>query len=150
MANRLGTANHAVAAGPDGYRLPAGTYPKLLREQCELRAQIEYVHNNPRCSALLDDWRAVAIECAQAEKLAALEAAETFAELLAAGGPIEVYAWQVRGRAMPGMPGRLISSGRVCVYPDDVSRSRRGITVEPKRRNHAAAEDGPAPGLSQP
>ena len=40
MANRLGTANHAAAGGPDGYRLPAGTYVKLLREQCELRAQI--------------------------------------------------------------------------------------------------------------
>ncbi len=131
MANRLGTANHAAAGGPDGYKLPAGTYVKLLREQCELRAQIEYVHNNPRCSPLLDDWRAAAIECEQAEKLAAIEAAETFAELLAAGGPIEVYAWQVRGRPMPGMPGWLISSGRVRVYPDDVCRSRRGSRLTP-------------------
>lgn len=96
-----------------------------------MRAQIEYVHNNPRCNVLVDDWRAALVEREEAEKLAAIEAAETFAELLAAGGPIEVYAWQVRGRPMHGMPGWLISSGRVRVYPDDVCRFRRGITVEP-------------------
>jgi hypothetical protein len=111
------------AAG--GYRLPAGTYTKLLRKQCE----IKYVHSNPRCNVLVDDWRAALVECDKARELAAVKAAEMYAELLTAGGPVAVPAWQARCRSMPGMPAWLktasIHGGAVdvWVYPDD--------TVEP-------------------
>jgi hypothetical protein len=44
--------NDAVGAA-GGYRLPAGTYAKLLRDQCEMRCEIEYVHSNPRCNVLV-------------------------------------------------------------------------------------------------
>ena len=125
MANRRGTADRAAAVGRDGYRLPAGSYVRLLREQCEMDAKIKYIVNNPRCSALLDDWRAAAVEREQAAKLAAIEAAEQFTELLAAGEPIEAYAWQAHhGRPVPGMPAWLVTAvwhgGRVRVCLDDV------------------------------
>jgi hypothetical protein len=115
------------AAG--GYRLPAGTYARLLREQCEMRCEIEYVYSNPRCDVLVDDWRAALVEREQAEELAAVKAAEMFTDLLAAGGPVTVPAWQARGRPMPGMPAWLTTAAihggavNVWVYPDD--------TVEP-------------------
>jgi hypothetical protein len=75
------------AAG--GYRLPAGTYAQQLRERCEMRCEIEYVHSNPRCNVLVDDWRAALVELEQAEELAAVKAAEIFAELVT-GEPVVV------------------------------------------------------------
>ncbi|OBH31692.1 hypothetical protein A9X03_07130 [Mycobacterium sp. E1715] len=114
------------AAG--GYRLPAGTYAKLLRQKCQMRCEIEYVHSNPRCNVLVDDCRAALVEYEQAEELAAVRAGEMFAELLAAGEPVVVAQWQARqGRPMPGMPAWLTMSARgggvseVRVYPDDVA-----------------------------
>ncbi len=147
MANKIGTADRAANGGRDGYRLPPGTYVKLLRQQCEQRARREHVHNNPRCSALLDDWRAAAIEREQAGKLAAIEAAETFAELLAAGEPVTAYAWQVhRGGATPGMPAWLITAvrhgGRARVRPDDVCEpggGRNGAGFAPAAPRHRPA-----------
>jgi hypothetical protein len=117
---------HAVGA-TGGYRLPTGTYAKLLREQCEMRCQIKYVDNNPRCDVLVDDWRATMVEREQAEELAAAEAAEMFAELLAAGEPVAVPACKVRGRPLPGMPTWLTTApihggaNIVQVYPDDTA-----------------------------
>lgn len=116
------------AAGNAGrYRLPTGAYAKLLRKKCELRCEIEYVHSNPRCDVLVDDWRAALAECEQAEKVAAVKTAEMFAELLAAGRPITVPAWQVRGRPTPGMPAWLTTAAidgganNVRLYPDDTA-----------------------------
>jgi hypothetical protein len=121
------------AAGNAGrYRLPTGTYAKLLRKKCEMRCEIEHVHSNPRCSVLVDDWQAAMVECERAEELAAVKAAEMFADLLAAGEPVVVAQWQARqGRPMPGMPAWLTMSARgggasqVRVYPDDVAEPVR-------------------------
>lgn len=108
-----------------GYRLPAGTYAKLLRQQCEVRCQIEYVDSNPRCDVLVDDWEAALVECERAEELAAVKATEMFAQRQAAGEPIAVPVSQARGRPVPGMPlwltAAAINGGavNVWVYPDD-------------------------------
>lgn len=113
------------AAG--GYRLPAGTYAKLLREKCEMRCRIDYVDSDPRCNVLVDDWQAALLECEHAEELAAARAAEMFAELLAAGGPVAVPVWQVRGRPTPGTPAWLTTAAihggavNVWVHPDDTA-----------------------------
>jgi len=47
---------------------------------------------NPRCNVLVDDWQAALVECEQSEELGAVEAAEMFAEMLAARGPVTVPA----------------------------------------------------------
>jgi hypothetical protein len=139
------------AVGAAGvYRLPAGTYARLLRKQCEMRAQIEYV--DPY-SALADDWRAALVESEKAEKLAAAAAEQWFAELLAAAEPIVVAQWEVRGRPVPGMPAWLsasalhVGASQVRVYPDDVCEpaafrgERNGVGFEqvpvPPRHRYA-------------
>jgi hypothetical protein len=149
-------ADRSDGAGHAGtYQLPAGSYRRLLLRKCEQRAKIKHIVNNPAASVLVDDWQAAAIRREQAKRLAADEAAETFAELL--GEPIVVAQWEARhGRSMPGMPTWLTSShggaSQIRVDPDDVCEpavyrgERNGagfeqIRVEPRHRVTSVRRD---------
>ena len=146
-------ADRGGQAATGVYQLPVGRYAALLRRRCEMRAEIEYIHNNPRCDVLVDDWRPALAERAKAEKLAAAAAEEWFAELLAAGEPIVVPHF---GSNAPGAPDwlRLSSwsggASSIRVYPDDVcepavfrgERSPNGVGFEqvpvaPRHQHHA-------------
>ncbi|MGO9153088.1 hypothetical protein [Mycobacterium sp.] len=134
-----------------GYQLPPGSYAKLLRKQCESRAELEHIVHNPRCDVLVDDWRPALVELEKARKLAAAAAAEMFEQLLAAGEPIVVPGF---GVAAPGAPDwlRLSSwsggASSIRVYPDDVCEpaafrgERNGVGFEqvpvaPRHQHHA-------------
>ena len=107
MAQRIG------ASRSSGCQLPPGSYAKFLRTACTQRCRPD-----PR---LLDEPDFDKLKAA-----GAVRAAEMFAERLAAGEPVAVPAWQVRGRPMPGMPAWLVTAAihggavNVWVYPDEV------------------------------
>lgn len=107
MAQRIRTGRSS------GYQLAPGTYAKLLRSECEQRCAPD-----PR---LLEE-----ADFAELKAAGAVRAAEMFAERLAAGEPVAVPAWQVRGRPIPGMPAWLMTAAihggavNVWVYHDEV------------------------------
>ncbi len=96
--------------GSAGYRLPVGSYAKLLRSECGRRCAPD-----PR---LLGEPDFEELKAAGSVRAAAL-----FDELLAAGEPIVVASWQVPARGAPewlSTPAVYGGASLVRVYVDDV------------------------------
>jgi hypothetical protein len=80
-----------VGDGGRTYRLPSGTYLKLLKKDCEFRTQPDPL----RYGILEDDWRQGVDALQQAKAEGLRSAAAMFEDRRQAGEPVTVARWKI-------------------------------------------------------